>query len=110
MRRATSATLLLLAMLLGALVAPARAADTPRRFVGYELAQARRAAFVAAARAPDAARAQVAAAAAPAAVQTAPSQVLSVQQISRQNVPPSRAPSPTPRPSPTSPLTPTTPT
>jgi hypothetical protein len=88
MRRATPLILLLLAMLLGALVAPASAADTPRRFVGYELAQARRAAFVAAARAPHAARAQVAAAAAPAAVQTAPAQVLSVQQISRQNVPP----------------------
>jgi hypothetical protein len=87
MRRATSAILLLLAVLLVALVAPARAADKPRRFVGYELAQARRAAFVATARASHPARAQVAVAAAPA-VQTAPARVLSVQQISRQNVPP----------------------
>ena len=87
MRRATPLILLLLAVLLGALVAPARAADKPRQFVGYELAQARRAAFAATARAPHPARVQVAAAAAPA-VQAAPAQVLSVQQISRQNVPP----------------------
>jgi hypothetical protein len=69
-------------VLLVALIAPAGAADRPCRFVAYELAQARRATLAAAAaRAPHPARM-------PIAVPAVRSRVRSVQQISRQNVPP----------------------
>jgi hypothetical protein len=89
MRRATGAILILVPVLLVALIAPAGAADGPRRFVAYELAQARRATLAAAAaRAPHPARMPIAGPAAPAAVSAARARVRSVQQISRQNVPP----------------------